>query len=91
VLGCTHYPLVQASIEQVIASSGAQDVALIDTGDAVARQLGRLLEAGGLLRAPSSTNTPARLEGYTSASATALSAAFNSLIGVDPAVCEVSF
>jgi glutamate racemase len=91
VLGCTHYPLVQASIEQVIASSGAQDVALIDTGDAVARQLGRLLEAGGLLRAPSSTNTPARLEGYTSASATALSAAFNSLIGVDPAVHEATF
>jgi glutamate racemase len=90
VLGCTHYPLVQASIEQVIASSGARDVALIDTGDAVARQLGRLLEAGSLLRR-ADASAPARLEGYTSASATALSAAFNSLVGIDMPVSEVSF
>jgi glutamate racemase len=90
VLGCTHYPLVQASIEQVIASCGARDIALIDTGDAVARQLGRLLEAGGLLR-PSDARVPAQLAGYTSASATALSAAFNSLIGIDPQVEETTF
>jgi glutamate racemase len=91
VLGCTHYPLVQASIEQVIASSGARDIALIDTGDAVARQLGRLLEAGGLLRSAAGTSAPARLEGYTSASATALSAAFNSLVGIDAPVQETDF
>jgi glutamate racemase len=90
VLGCTHYPLVQASIEQVIAAAGARDVALVDTGDAVARQLGRLLDAGKLLR-PANAEGPARLEGYTSASATALSAAFNSLVGIDPPVQEVSF
>jgi glutamate racemase len=90
VLGCTHYPLVQASIEAVIASEGARDVVLIDTGDAVARQLGRLLEAGGLLRLADASR-PARLEGYTSASATALSAAFNSLVGIDPPVFEVGF
>jgi glutamate racemase len=89
VLGCTHYPLVQASIEQVIAAAGAHDVALVDTGEAVARQLGRLLEAGGLLRA--SDAEPARVEGWTSASATALSAAFNSLVGIDPKVAETSF
>jgi len=90
VLGCTHYPLVQASIEQVIASAGFRDIALVDTGDAVARQLGRLLEAGGLLRR-FDAQVPARLEAYTSASATALSAAFNSLVGIDPPVSEVSF
>jgi glutamate racemase len=90
VLGCTHYPLVQASIEQVIAATGARDVALVDTGDAVARQLGRLLDAGKLLRSANAEG-PARLEGYTSASATALSAAFNSLVGIDPPVQEVSF
>ncbi|MFC5550712.1 glutamate racemase [Massilia aerilata] len=90
VLGCTHYPLVQASIEDVIASCGGRDVALIDTGDAVARQLGRLLEAAGLLRA-FDAQVPARLTAYTSASATALSAAFNSLIGIDPPVQETSF
>jgi glutamate racemase len=90
VLGCTHYPLVRASIEQVIAQAGAGDVTLVDTGDAVARQLVRLLEAGGLLR-PDETSGPARLDGYTSASGTALSAAFNGLIGIDPPVHEVTF
>jgi glutamate racemase len=87
VLGCTHYPLVQASIEQVIARTTDRDVALVDTGDAVARQLARLLQATGTARAES----PARLDGYTTASATALSAAFNSLLGIDPPVHEVSF
>jgi glutamate racemase len=90
VLGCTHYPLVQASIERVIAEAGVENVALVDTGEAVARQLGRLLEAGGLLR-PSNAQAPARVEAYTSASATALSTAFNSLIGIDPPVHETHF
>jgi glutamate racemase len=90
VLGCTHYPLVQAAIEDVIASTGARDITLVDTGEAVARQLVRLLDAGGLLR-PASLDAPARLEAYTSASATALSAAFNSLIGIDPPVHEATF
>jgi glutamate racemase len=90
VLGCTHYPLVQASIEQVIASEGFQDITLVDTGEAVARQLGRMLEAGGLLR-PADAAAPARLEGWTSAGATALSAAFNSLVGIAPPVHETSF
>jgi glutamate racemase len=90
VLGCTHYPLVQASIERVIAGHGATDVTLVDTGDAVARQLARLLDAAGLLRAPHA-DAPARVEGWTSASATALASAFNSLIGIDPPVFETAF
>lgn len=90
VLGCTHYPLVRASIEDVIDEAGAQDITLVDTGDAVARQLVRLLDAAGLLRRDEARG-PARLEGYTSASATALSAAFNSLVGIDPPVHETDF
>lgn len=90
VLGCTHYPLVQATIEDVIAQAGAQDIRLIDTGDAIARQLARLLDAGHLLRHPQ-PDAPARLEAYTSASATALSAAFNTLLGIDPPVHETTF
>ena len=90
VLGCTHYPLVRAAIEDVIASTGARDVALVDTGDAVTRQLVRLLDAGRLLRA-GSPDSPGTLVAYTSASATALSAAFNSLIGIDPPVHEATF
>ena len=90
VLGCTHYPLVQAAIEKVIAEAGASDVVLVDTGEAVARQLARLLDTGGLLRAADAA-APATLVGYTSASATALSAAFNSLIGIDPPVRGTTF
>lgn len=88
VLGCTHYPLVKASIEQVAGDAGAAGITLIDTGEAVTRQLVRLLEAGGLLRQDASAGS---LEAYTSASATALSAAFNTLIGIDPPVHEATF
>ena len=87
VLGCTHYPLVQASIEQVIACATDRKVTLVDTGDAVARQLGRLLAAAGSAR---TAGGPSRLEGYTTASATALSGAFNSLLGLDPPVYEAA-
>lgn len=87
VLGCTHYPLVQASIERLIAATTARPVTLIDTGEAVARQLARLLAAGGIARTAS--DVPARLDGYTSASSTALAAAFSSLLGIDPPTHEV--
>jgi len=87
VLGCTHYPLVQASIEKIIRQNTDGEVKLVDTGDAVARHLARLLTAAGLARAESPD--PARLEAYTSASATALAAAFGSLLGIDQAVLEV--
>jgi glutamate racemase len=87
VLGCTHYPLVQASIEGVIAKLASHDVTLIDTGEAVARQLARrLVEAGNARHAG---GVPARLDGFTSASGTALAAAFTGLLGLDPPVHEV--
>ncbi|MES2500562.1 MAG: glutamate racemase [Pseudomonadota bacterium] len=41
VLGCTHYPFVRPLIERVVGS----DVALIDTGAAVAKHLQKCLEA----------------------------------------------
>lgn len=87
VLGCTHYPLVQASIEKLVARTTSRSVTLVDTGEAVARHLARLLAAAGLANGGSG---PARLDGYTSASAAALSAAFASLLGIDPPVHEVS-
>lgn len=87
VLGCTHYPLVQASIERVIAAPTNRPVTLIDTGEAVARQLARLLASGGIARA--ATDAPARLDGYTSASSTALASAFSGLLGLDPPTHEV--
>lgn len=47
VMACTHYPLVQ----HLIAPLCGPHMQLIDPAPAVARQVGRLLEAGGL-RAP---------------------------------------
>ncbi|HEX6288600.1 MAG TPA: glutamate racemase [Herpetosiphonaceae bacterium] len=45
VLGCTHYPFLRPLIADVVGA----DVALIDTGAAVARQLHRVLTAHDLL------------------------------------------
>ena len=87
VLGCTHYPFVRTAINSILAAAGRQDVVLIDTGDAVARQLGRLLASAGRARAHGAL--PARLEAYTTASGAALSVAFASLLGLAPPVKEV--
>jgi len=89
VLGCTHYPLVRAAIKLLLAGVGRSDVVLVDTGDAVARQLARLLLAGGLARLASTEGVPAGLTGYTTASAAALTAAFRSLLRIDPQVYAV--
>lgn len=45
ILGCTHYPFLKPLLATLVPA----DVVLIDTGAAVARQLQRLLAAGGLL------------------------------------------
>lgn len=87
VLGCTHYPFVRAAIERSVARATAREVLLVDTGDAVARQLARLLAAAGSLN-PGSV-APAQLLAYTSASASALSQAFSSLLGMAQTVSEV--
>ena len=84
VLGCTHYPFVQAVIEDIVAKATPRAVVLVDTGEAVARQLGRLLLAGQLER----KSGKATLEGFTTASATALAAAFSTLLGMAPPVRE---
>lgn len=88
VLGCTHYPLVRATIEQVIAAHGTAPVTLIDTGDAVARQLARLLTQANLLRSEAGVT---RVAGFTSASIAALSTAFANLAGLTVPVVQVGF
>ncbi len=45
ILGCTHYPFLRPLLRELIS----EDISLIDTGAAVARQLERLLQARGLL------------------------------------------
>ena len=86
VLGCTHYPFVRDAIGQLVAARSSTPVILIDTGDAVARQLARLLEGAALLRPGGS---PAHLHGYTSGSADALQQQFASLLGLHPVVESV--
>ena len=86
VLGCTHYPFVGEAISKVVAAHGRSDVTLIDTGDAVARQLARLVEGAGLQRPG---GTAAHLRVCTSGSAEALQAAFASLLGLHPQVESV--
>jgi glutamate racemase len=87
VLGCTHYPFVRASIERIVAQATPRDVLLVDTGDAVARQLARLLAAAGSLNPDPAAD--ARLQAMTTASGTALSVAFSSLLGLAQEVSEV--
>jgi glutamate racemase len=91
VLGCTHYPFVQTGIERVLRDHGRQDVILIDTGDAVARQLVRLLDAAKLLHPePVAGASAATLRGYTTADVSALAPAFASLLGLHPPVEKVA-
>ncbi|NWG35131.1 MAG: glutamate racemase [Chloroflexi bacterium] len=49
VLGCTHYPFVIPLIQEI----AGENVRVIDPAPAVARQVKRLLEAGGLRNDPS--------------------------------------
>ena len=57
VLGCTHYPLVRPFIEEIVGSN----VAIIDTGAAVAKQLQKKLAEANLL----SPNKPANIGFWT--------------------------
>jgi len=59
VLGCTHYPVLREAIERAVGGS----VALVDSGEATAAEVERLLEESGL-RNPS-TQRP-RLEFFVS-------------------------
>lgn len=83
VLGCTHYPFVRDAISQVVAARGRSDVTLIDTGDAVARQLARLLEGAGMQRPG---GMAAHLHCFTTGSVDAISKAFGDLLGLKPVV-----
>lgn len=43
VLGCTHYPFVRPMIEKMLRQLSSAPITIIDTGDAVAKQLMRIL------------------------------------------------
>lgn len=78
VLGCTHYPFLIPQIEAAAGRAGAPGLAIVDTGDAVARQLARVLAEHGLLAPPSAT-LPA-MAAWTTGSASSLSMAMRKLL-----------
>ncbi len=87
VLGCTHYPFVRSGIESIIARAAGREVVLIDTGDAVARQLARLLATADC--ANPGAGVAANMQAFTTASPAALSAAFLGLLGLEQTVRQV--
>jgi glutamate racemase len=82
VLGCTHYPFVIPLIEEIVGDG----VRVIDPAPAVARQVGRLLEAGGLRRLSGEAGS---LRFLTSGDAETVQALLPSLLGAGGAVGTV--
>jgi glutamate racemase len=87
VLGCTHYPFVQTLIDACIRQATDRPVAIVDTGEAVAQQLVRLLAYRRLERANGHSGA---LEGFTTASEAALSNAFDRLLALQPPVMHIA-
>ena len=74
VMGCTHYPFVIPLIQQIVGT----DVRVIDPAPAVARQVLRLLEAGGLKRPEGDAGS---MRFYTSGDAEAVQSLLPVLLG----------
>jgi glutamate racemase len=87
VLGCTHYPFVQPLIDNLIARLAGRPVAVVDTGEAVARQLARLLQHQDLTRTPEEGN--GSLVGFTTGSESGLANAFSTLLKLRPAIHRI--
>jgi glutamate racemase len=85
-LGCTHYPFVQPMIETIAARETRTRITIIDTGEAVSRQLERLLQQRGLQRFETRAGS---LQAYTTGGRAALVNAFYRLLGLAPRVTEV--
>jgi glutamate racemase len=84
VLGCTHYPFVIPLIEQIVG----ENVRVIDPAPAVARQVRRLLEAGGMMR---QSPTHGAIKFYTSGDPRSLKSLLPVLLGEDGNVEKVEW
>jgi len=84
VLGCTHYPFVIPLIQRIVG----ENVRVIDPAPAVAKQVRRLLEAGGV-KSLSSTRGDVRF--YTSGDPAALKSMLPKLLGEDGRVERVEW
>ncbi len=81
VLGCTHYPFAAHLIRQVVEETAGSEhrVHLIDTGEAVARQLQRQLQSHELLKA-GNTRKSTELTCWTTGSTSALEHALTNML-----------
>lgn len=84
VLGCTHYPFVIPVIERIVG----ENVRVIDPAPAVARQVRRLLEAGGKVNPLPAAG---KVKFYTSGDPMALSALLPVLLGERGEVGQVDW
>jgi glutamate racemase len=84
VLGCTHYPFVIPLIQEIVG----EKVRVIDPAPAVARQVKRLLEVGGM-KGQSSQRGEARF--YTSGEAKSLQSLLPVLLGESGKVEKVEW
>lgn len=79
VLGCTHYPFVIPLIEQIVGGN----VRVIDPAPAVAKQVKRLLDAGGMLNQNGDEGT---VRFITSGEADSVKRLLSTLLGIDSEV-----
>ncbi len=84
VLGCTHYPFVIPLIQEIVGGN----VRVIDPAPSVARQVKRLLEAGGM-RTDLSARGDVRF--YTSGDPVALKSLLPVLLGEGEKVYRVNW
>jgi len=84
VLGCTHYPFVIPLIERIIGDKAR----VIDPAPAVARQVRRLLEAGGSMN-PATSSGSIRM--FTTGDPEMLKSMLPKLLGEDAAVEKVEW
>jgi glutamate racemase len=85
VLGCTHYPFLSETIRNAARTAGANDIVIIDTGEAVARQLCRRLTEQGWTQ--SQGIHP--VLGYTTGSMSSLASAFRKLLNIEAEVRQL--
>lgn len=85
VLGCTHYPFVRETIRSAARAAGASDIAIVDTGNAVARQLCRRL----IEQSSAQGQDVHPVIGYTTGSASSLRSAFRKLLNVEAEVRQL--
>lgn len=82
VLGCTHYPFVRALIQEIVGD----DVILIDTGNAVAKQLQTILQTQSLT---TSSKEEPTITIWTNSSAVDREAVIQQLWGEDKTTIKV--